>query len=85
MLVECLRCHEVLKHQARGLCSHCYEAARWDGTIHVYPLVGAYVSRGSLVCTCTKPLVEALMEWNDYQCGECGRRITPERMKELGL
>lgn len=81
---ECLRCHEVVTIQARGLCAHCYYRSRTDGTIYTYSTVLAGVERVASDCLCTKPLVEALFPWDAYQCSRCGLRITNSRAKELG-
>ena len=80
---DCERCGRYQLIRARGLCSHCYESEAREGTIQRFPTIPERSRNPPTVCHCASPLVDRLILWDAYQCGSCGRPITPERIDEL--
>jgi hypothetical protein len=85
MIGKCVRCKRDRWLKGRRLCDSCYTVAQRTGTIYTYPTVSQERMNRPLVCICTKPLVERLILWDAYECKQCGLRIAPARIEELGL
>lgn len=80
---NCKRCGRDRWLKGRRLCDPCYNVMQRKGTIHLYPTVSSARTARPLVCMCAYPLVERLNLWDRYQCIQCGRLITPDRLPEL--
>lgn len=79
-LRQCRICRESISHSRRGLCDRCYNRARKEGVIAIYPR--NVVLDSHTYCRCDEPITQRIPVFNAIQCAKCGRPF--EEPEEAG-